>query len=71
MDYYLSFLNAGGILGFSHDQNALEKWMLTSHLRATVTGNLKEITGETDPILTKTDISKTAIRKSEKMFPRL
>ena len=37
----------------------------TSHLRATVTANLKEITGETHPILAKTDIFKTAIRKSE------
>ena len=43
----------------------MEKWTLTSHLRATVTANLKEITGETHPILAKTDISKTAIRKSE------
>ena len=40
-------------------------WTLTSHLRATVTANLKEITGETHAILVKTDISKTAIRKSE------
>ena len=46
----------------THDQNALEKWTLTSHLRATVTANL---TGETHHILAKTDISKTAIRKSE------
>ena len=49
----------------SHDQNALEKRTLTSHLRATVTANLKEITGETHPILAKTHMPKTAIRKSE------
>ena len=36
-----------------------------SHLRATVTANLKEITGETHFILAKADISKTAIRKSK------
>ena len=64
-NYFLSFLYAGGIIEYNHDQNALKKWTLTSHLRATVTANLKEITGEMHPILAKTDISKTSIRKSE------
>ena len=64
-NYFLSSLYTGDIIGYSHDQNALEKWTLTSHLRATVTANLKEITGETHLILDKTDISKTSIRKSE------
>ena len=64
-NYFLSFLYTGDIIGYSHDQNALKKWTLTSHLRATVKANLKEITCETHPILAKTDISKTAIRKSE------
>ena len=62
-NYFLFFLYTGGIIGYSDDQNALEKWTLTFHLRATVTANLKEITVETIHILT--DISKTAIRKSE------
>ena len=43
----------------------MEKSTLTSHLRAAVTANLKETTGETHHILAETDISKTAIRKSE------
>ena len=43
----------------------MEKWTLTSHLRETVTANLKQVTGETHHILAKTDISKIAIRKSE------
>ena len=66
-EYFLSSFYIGGIIGYSHDQNALEKWTLTSHLPATVnlTANLKEITSETHPILAKSDISKTAIRKSE------
>ena len=64
-NYFLSFLYTGCIIGYGHDQNALEKWTLTSHLRATVTANLKEITGEKHPILAKTDISKTSIKKSE------
>ena len=64
-NYFLSFLYTGGIIEYNHDQNALKKWTLTSYLRATVTANLKEITGETHPILVKTDISKTSIWKSE------
>ena len=45
--------------------------MLTSHLRATVMANLKEITGETNPILAKIDISKTTIRESEENVPKI
>ena len=59
------------MIGYSHDQNTLKKWTLTSHLRATVVANLKETTGETNPILVETDISKTAIRKSKENVSKI
>ena len=59
------------MIGYSHDLNALDKWTLTSHLRSTVMANLKEITGETHPILAKTDISKITFRKSEENVSKI
>ena len=31
----------GGIIGVSHDKNAVEKWIITAHLRAALTSNFK------------------------------
>ena len=34
--------NKGGIIGFSQDYRAMEKWAVTAHLRAAVNSNFKD-----------------------------
>ena len=55
----------GGIVGVSQDLNAVEKWTLTSHLRATVHSNFKEICGMTQ-INQEKELTSKAIATSDK-----
>ena len=49
----------------THDDNFLEKWTLTSHLRATVTTNLKLLCKMDDNMLLPKYLTNSSTRKSQ------
>ena len=49
----------------THDDNFLEKWTLTSHLRGTVTTNLKLLCKMDDNMLLPKDFTNSSMRKSQ------
>ena len=55
----------GGIIGFTQDYDAVERWTLTSHLRAAVYGNFKDLAAISQSSEEK-ELSQAKIKKSEK-----
>ena len=62
------FYFVGGMTGMTHDDNFLEKWTLTSHLRGTVTTNLKLLCKMDDNMLLPKDFTNSSMRKSQHLF---
>ena len=58
----------GGIIGVSHDENDVEKWTITAHLRAAVTSNFKVISKlrKNEQLSSCKDLCPITVRKSEK-----
>ena len=52
----------------THDDNFLEKWTLTSHLRGMVTTNLKLLCKMDDNMLLPKDFTNSSMRKSQHLF---
>ena len=58
-------------MGSTHDQNTLEKWTLTSHLRAAVTTNLKVLCQLDGEFSRNKDVSDAGIRKSQEAVSKI
>ena len=63
----------GGILGASHDENAVEKWTITAHLRAAVTSNFKVMSElrKNEQLSSCKDLRPITVTKSEKQVQSL
>ena len=56
----------GGIVGFSQDYDSLEKWTLTSHLRAAVHSNFEQLVKPNSKSTMDKELSSAEVLKSEK-----
>ena len=63
----------GGIIGVSHDENDVEKWTMTAHLRAAVTSNFKVMLKlrKNEQLSSCKDLCPITVRKSEKQVQSL